>query len=59
VENLFEEYARLLRQSWCNPSYKPWRMLVHEFEHEHAEDLWGYFGKWQGMSDPEEEEDDE
>lgn len=44
---LFQEYARLLRQAQLNPSYRPWALLVCQFEHEHAGVLNDYFDQWQ------------
>lgn len=41
---LLDEYARLLRRAWLNPSYKPWQDDVHRFERNH--DLDTYFERW-------------
>jgi hypothetical protein len=42
------EYARLLRQAWLNPSYRPWMLKVCAFEREHSEELQPYLIEWQG-----------
>lgn len=47
-QDLFVEYASLLRQAWLNPSYEPWQKLVHEFEHKHHDFLIPYFRNWNG-----------
>jgi hypothetical protein len=50
TKEVWEEYARLLRRAWCNPSYKPWQVDVCQFEHAHPE-LLPYFDKWQKERD--------
>ncbi len=45
--DLFIRYAELLRRAWTNPSYKPWQMDVHKFEHEHHDELEAYLRRWQ------------
>ena len=43
---LLEEYARLLRRAWLNPSYKPWQDAVYAFEGEHDMEFSPLFREW-------------
>jgi hypothetical protein len=47
---LMEEYARLLRLAWLNPSYGPVQRAVYEFEHKHLEKLDALWIKWQKLN---------
>lgn len=51
TEEDWKEYARLLRQSLCNPTYRPWRVLVSDFEWAHQDVLFPLFGEWQHHED--------
>lgn len=55
TEEDWKEYARLLRQARCNPSYKPWQEAVSNFEWEHLSELDPYFEEWRR---PPDEKDD-
>jgi hypothetical protein len=43
---ILNQYARLLRRAWLNPSYKPWQQDVHDFEHKHDDVLRPAFKEW-------------
>ncbi len=55
MKDVFARYAELLRRAWLNPSFEPWQMDVHKFEHEHDAELGPYFSKWQENSRKESE----
>lgn len=44
----FEEYAKVLRTAWLNPSDKDAQMAVHSFEYDHNEELFPHLRRWNG-----------